>query len=239
MSLLSYEVTSHCQYNVAFSVLGRLFIITPSPTVTNPPRYFFPIFNPKLLHNVGSEFDESNYTDFKQRNLRRLACRNTSLPIVKAIIFDGLWNQPDEFFEELLLHDIKGMIPMEFVARYENEPNSPFHTAFSNFCRAALHKKGGYLDYLRAVSSNPSRMRRVLCHVINGFDELEHNEVGPFRNQNFSPLVRSNDTNAECLGERSRRNSQCLDSICHQESNHIMGSLDKIGGHATCYRAWH
>lgn len=120
---------------------------------------------------------KSFFTDIVKRNLRRLASRDTSLPFVKAVIFDGLWTESDECFEPLLLQDIKGLLPLECVEKYHQQPNSPASVAISTFCHRALYNPGGYLDYFRALSSNPSRMRRVLGHVVGGFEELEHKEA--------------------------------------------------------------
>jgi hypothetical protein len=59
--------------------------------------------------------------------------------------------------------------------------NNLMHSALTKFYRAATEMRGGYLDLFKGLCSNRSRCRRILCHVINGFDHLENTEVSTHR----------------------------------------------------------
>jgi hypothetical protein len=109
----------------------------------------------------------------------------------QALAQSRFWNAEGGSIERFMAYDMAhsvwtingafGTTPGDNDISLSSPYNNPMHSALTKFYRAATEMRGGYLDMFKGLCSNRSRCRRMLCHVINGFDHLENTEVSTHR----------------------------------------------------------
>ncbi|TID20099.1 Mak10-domain-containing protein [Venturia nashicola] len=56
------------------------------------------------------------------------------------------------------------------------DPRFEMANTVNQFAKSAVPRRGGYVDLFRALCSNRCRLRRTLCHVVTGLDEVQEND---------------------------------------------------------------